>query len=302
MSLATRCPACGTVFRVVRDQLKVSEGWVRCGRCSEVFNASQRLFELEAAAPMAEAAADGAIDAAVRLPPAAQPQPQPQPLEPPQPPQETPAPALGAAATAPTAAPIDREALAAGAAPGAATAADAPSLLSTPTPGFVLRAERAARRRGSKWRGALAALSLLLLLLLGAQIALHYRDDLAAAWPPSRPWLLTACTALGCRVEPPRHIESLSVDSSALVRIEGSPVYRLSLVVHNRSAAAVRMPAVDLALTDTQGQTMARRVLLAPELGHSADHLPARGDVALQALLDLGEQGVAGYTVELFYP
>jgi len=47
MSLATRCPACGTVFRVVRDQLKVSEGWVRCGRCSEVFNAGQRLFDLE---------------------------------------------------------------------------------------------------------------------------------------------------------------------------------------------------------------------------------------------------------------
>ena len=47
MSLATRCPACGTVFRVVRDQLKVSEGWVRCGRCSEVFNAGERLFELD---------------------------------------------------------------------------------------------------------------------------------------------------------------------------------------------------------------------------------------------------------------
>ena len=49
MNLATRCPACGTVFRVVRDQLKVSEGWVRCGRCSEVFNAGERLFELEPA-------------------------------------------------------------------------------------------------------------------------------------------------------------------------------------------------------------------------------------------------------------
>ena len=44
MSLVTRCPACGTVFRVVQDQLKVSEGWVRCGRCSEVFNAVDGLF------------------------------------------------------------------------------------------------------------------------------------------------------------------------------------------------------------------------------------------------------------------
>ncbi len=47
MSLATRCPACHTTFRVVQDQLKVSEGWVRCGRCNEVFNAIEGLFDLE---------------------------------------------------------------------------------------------------------------------------------------------------------------------------------------------------------------------------------------------------------------
>ena len=47
MSLATRCTACGTIFKVVQDQLKVSEGWVRCGRCHEVFNALEGLFDLE---------------------------------------------------------------------------------------------------------------------------------------------------------------------------------------------------------------------------------------------------------------
>ena len=51
MSLATRCTACGTIFRVVQDQLKVSEGWVRCGRCEEVFNALEGLFDLEREAP-----------------------------------------------------------------------------------------------------------------------------------------------------------------------------------------------------------------------------------------------------------
>jgi predicted Zn finger-like uncharacterized protein len=51
MSLATRCTACGTIFRVVQDQLKVSEGWVRCGRCQEVFNALESLFDLEREAP-----------------------------------------------------------------------------------------------------------------------------------------------------------------------------------------------------------------------------------------------------------
>jgi predicted Zn finger-like uncharacterized protein len=46
MSLATRCPSCGTAFRVVQDQLKVSEGWVRCGNCQDVFNALESLFDL----------------------------------------------------------------------------------------------------------------------------------------------------------------------------------------------------------------------------------------------------------------
>jgi predicted Zn finger-like uncharacterized protein len=47
VSLATRCSACSTVFRVQKDQLKASEGWVRCGRCGTVFSALEGLFDLE---------------------------------------------------------------------------------------------------------------------------------------------------------------------------------------------------------------------------------------------------------------
>src|SRR3990167_9393138 len=43
MSLITRCPACTTMFKVVPDQLRVSDGWVRCGQCSEVFDANANL-------------------------------------------------------------------------------------------------------------------------------------------------------------------------------------------------------------------------------------------------------------------
>ena len=43
MSMITGCPACGTLFRVVPDQLKISDGWVRCGHCSEVFDATTHL-------------------------------------------------------------------------------------------------------------------------------------------------------------------------------------------------------------------------------------------------------------------
>src|ERR1700712_4274643 len=70
MSLATRCTACGTVFRVVQDQLKVSEGWVRCGRCNEVFNALESLFDLDQDAPPQWPAVDEAIfDPSVAPPP-----------------------------------------------------------------------------------------------------------------------------------------------------------------------------------------------------------------------------------------
>lgn len=38
MSLATRCPACGTAFRVVAGQLSARGGRVRCGKCGSVFD------------------------------------------------------------------------------------------------------------------------------------------------------------------------------------------------------------------------------------------------------------------------
>ena len=51
MSLVTRCPACSTAFKVVRDQLRISEGWVRCGRCSQVFDATLDLMESDDGVP-----------------------------------------------------------------------------------------------------------------------------------------------------------------------------------------------------------------------------------------------------------
>lgn len=58
MAQATRCPHCQTAFKVVRDQLLLREGWVRCGHCGEPFNALDHLIDLS--------------------PPAAQPAPEPQ--------------------------------------------------------------------------------------------------------------------------------------------------------------------------------------------------------------------------------
>ncbi len=65
MALATRCPQCGAMFRVVADQLKLRGGLVRCGQCRTVFDAIGSLAYVEdgtlpggraaeAAAPVAE--------------------------------------------------------------------------------------------------------------------------------------------------------------------------------------------------------------------------------------------------------
>ena len=45
MSLVTRCPACGTAFRVQRGQLAARGGKVRCGKCAAVFDGVAGLVE-----------------------------------------------------------------------------------------------------------------------------------------------------------------------------------------------------------------------------------------------------------------
>ena len=45
MSLATRCPVCGTAFRVLAGQLSARGGKVRCGKCAAVFDGVAGLVE-----------------------------------------------------------------------------------------------------------------------------------------------------------------------------------------------------------------------------------------------------------------
>lgn len=59
--MRTRCPECGTVFRVTSEQLRRKAGKVRCGQCQAVFNAfdhwqSEAADETLVAEPMADLA------------------------------------------------------------------------------------------------------------------------------------------------------------------------------------------------------------------------------------------------------
>ncbi len=68
MALATKCPQCGAMFRVVADQLKLRGGLVRCGQCRTVFDAIGSLAYVEDSAlgaqtrPGAEAAPSAPVE------------------------------------------------------------------------------------------------------------------------------------------------------------------------------------------------------------------------------------------------
>ncbi len=50
-SIHTRCPECGTQFRLQSDQLQAASGLVRCGVCMHIFNASNNTESTEATTP-----------------------------------------------------------------------------------------------------------------------------------------------------------------------------------------------------------------------------------------------------------
>ncbi len=314
MTLATRCTACATVFRVVQDQLRVSEGWVRCGRCNQVFNAVDHLVDLSRAAPItppatphAEALSQGVMHELTQLRAADIPVPG-----------ETP---LPSAAEEPVRVHFDLPTQRAeDEAPpihiddSERRSSEGPEALDTdparseadadlhPPPTFVQAADRAARWQQPRLRRGLVVAALGLALVLVLQLALEYRDLVAARWVGTRPLLDALCGWSGCRIEPPRWIEALAVDSSGLVRVEGTSTYRFSVVLHNRSAMALALPSIDLTLTDSQGRVIARRAFLASELGSAVTMVAASAELPLQATLSIAERPVAGYTIEIFYP
>ena len=320
-ALATRCPACGTVFRVVPDQLRVSEGWVRCGRCAKVFNAPETLVDMDTGArhslagaghPAVLAAADSAARRELDFttaPPAPE-----RAVEP----AATSAmePAVGPC-SAPgleyTAEPATEPATEPAAEPATEPVAQVPPLPDPraepddrPAPSFVRRADQAARWRRPRVRLALGAGAGLAALALAAQVVFSYRDLAAARWPALQPVLAQACATLRCEVGPPRFIAGLAVQSSGLSRVQTSDLYRLAVTLRNQADIDLAVPAIDLSLTDTQGRLVSRRVLYAGDLGPVQERLGAGRELVLLATLQVAgtpaSEPVAGYTIELFYP
>ncbi|MDQ2733427.1 MAG: zinc-ribbon domain-containing protein [Pseudomonadota bacterium] len=337
MSLATRCSSCGTVFRVVQDQLKVSEGWVRCGRCNAVFNALEGLFDLGRDMPT-EWDASTAVPTSAAIPAA-------EPMRTAGPVEVAPKaadPIFGlpqAAIDGLLADPIDahlfrRRGAESERAPVELDARDRiefsdarfdsdlfaenasvpdTTLVDPPTdagqslerasqqPDFLRRADRRARWRSAPVRVALISVSALAALGLAAQVTHHYRDVLAAQWPALRPTLAAWCRSAGCTLEAPRRIDDVSVESTTLTRAIGFDGFVLSVMLRSRAHLPVATPSIDLSLTDGNGRLVARRSL-APRDFAAGSVLQPGTETALQVMLNASDYRVAGYTVEIFYP
>ncbi|HET9643231.1 MAG TPA: DUF3426 domain-containing protein, partial [Burkholderiaceae bacterium] len=170
-------------------------------------------------------------------------------------------------------------------------------------PPFV-RAPKALTQAQSRPFVAAGWLAVLVLsaLALVWQLAVHFQASVAARSPAIGDAIAAICRAAGCRLDLPLRLESVAVDSSGLTKAEGNGLYRLSVVLHNRGDTEVRVPAIDLSLTDDQGRVLGRKVLLPSELGSTRQGISPGTDLMLQGVLETGDIPAAGYTVEIFYP
>ena len=334
----TRCPGCGTVFRVSPAQLALREGQVRCGHCRAVFDANdQRVTlgaphvdefeppdELAAGRPTvtlrnadalqpvvtppsvpatAEPQADAGGEASVQVEAdsvrqSAPPVKADEPEDAPSPPERDGALERPASADAETTTP-DAPAVAEPK-ETAATVED----VGLRAARFEWKPRKPLRERPRTLYGyALAAL----VIALGVQAVVEYRDALAAHAPFTRPILEGACTLFGCTIGPLRDAAAISIDASDL---QADPAHRgllkLSATIRNRAAYPIAWPYLELTLTDASDSVVARRAFAPGEyvgIGRDAARgIPGNGENVITLFLDASETSQAGYRLYLFYP
>jgi predicted Zn finger-like uncharacterized protein len=315
--LITTCTHCLARFRVTPQQLNLRQGQVRCGHCQQVFSGFQALERF----PDDDT---GTRILAARAAGAAQ-----HPHAPPEPPppiaavsveslpdivaDETIAPQLqdeeptleSTLAPEPLAAgPLEERA------PPEPEEA-APAVEATPeepahAPAVFIddyAPPEAPARPPRAWAFGAA----LLAVVLALQLVHAFRAQVARNYPITRPWLESACEAIGCVVPWVNDHGLLKLEDSELLEVPGKPgEIALSARIRNLAPAAQEFPHLELTLTDLTGQAAARRVLRPTDyLGRS----PAPGEVmgagtelAIQLRLETPRLRATGYELLLFYP
>lgn len=272
----TRCPGCGTLFRVTSQQLAMRGGRVRCGHCKTVFDGGAPINATVPGASVETVAEAPVPDSALPQPPEAQVG-------------ETSYEAPSAAASAPARIPEI----------GAAT--------------LARHRERAApttRRTGPRAMSVVWAIAIALLAaLLGAQAVLHFSSTIAAQWPVAAPALTHICEVAGCSVRPVRDtgMQYLTIEASDL---QADPAHKglllLTATIRNRAGGTYAWPHLELTLTDAQDHVVVRRVLAPAEYaGGTVDiarGIAANGAVDIRLFIDASATVQAGYRLYLLYP
>ncbi|MEY4736119.1 MAG: hypothetical protein RL302_438 [Pseudomonadota bacterium] len=284
MSLITRCPACSTMFKVVPDQLRVSDGWVRCGQCDEVFDANAHLQSLE----------DAQTPAPVKPPEVQETREFPETSDAKDPLDAVPADDLGSSEPGPISqAHADLQ-------------SDLQSdLAPTPTPHFLKPEPAASAQQSRGARFVVALLCVVSTSVLLVQWMVHERDRIAATEPAALVVLEPLCAVLDCRIAPLRQIESLVIDSSSFGKTQAD-VYRLGFSVKTTALVEVAAPSLELTLTDAQDKAVVRRVFSPQDLGAQRPTLASGGEwtgsVPVTVKPPAGAERISGYRLLAFYP
>ena len=312
MSHLTCCPACGTTFRVVEDQLRLASGWVRCGVCQHVYDAMPGLREcwpLDEPDKHSSASCPAPTEHVSAVP---QPMGQVQDRDegPPTPKhghekanveallKDEPA---GHAEMASSTSPLDDQYI--GPVTGFQAVAGEDLVTEGGKPAFVRQAEQQAFWRQPVVRLGLACVTLLLALGLAVQVTWLWRDQMAARWPQLQPSLAMFCHWFNCTLDAPRQADALHIESSVLLRDEGDR-YRFELTVRNAADHAVAAPALELTLLDVSQMVRLQRVFPTSDWPGSKTKLEAGEIWSVRFEFELNPAvaaSMAGYRAWLFY-
>lgn len=183
----------------------------------------------------------------------------------------------------------------------------APQAPDSPVPSFMRQHPPAGTSVWQRpvWRTALRVAAPLLCVALALQMVRHERDRIVALAPDTRPALERFCQWTECALSPLRRIESIVIDGSSFGRVRDN-LYRLGIGIRNTANLPVLLPAVELALTNPQAQTLVRRVIDASEFGTAPVSLQPgaewNGTLLLRIDPTPAVQDIAGYGLFAFYP
>lgn len=170
--------------------------------------------------------------------------------------------------------------------------------------GFIRQARRQAAWHSGSVRAALGALVIFGGALLALQVAVHERDRLAALAPTIKPWLVQLCEPIGCEINPYKDIEAVEIVSTELVRAKDGG-YRFEIGLRNQAGLPVAMPAVELSLTNRQGEAVVRRVVLPNDWVDAPAALLPSSETSLtlrMVLVNPDELRTEGFRAVVFYP